>query len=92
VAAEHAAHLRQLRSRLILPPRPAGARARHPLPALPAAEPALLAALAVAEQEASARLLRQLLEAPPALAQLMASIAASEAVHAVVLSPAGAAR
>ncbi|HXP19381.1 MAG TPA: hypothetical protein VN840_07025 [Streptosporangiaceae bacterium] len=87
---EHQEHLDQLRGRLILPPRLATA-SPGPTPTAPplAGDGQLLADLAAAEQAASARLLRQLLEVPPALAQLMASIGASEAAHAVLLARAG---
>lgn len=86
--AEHRAHLHALRSRLILPPRRATARpSPNPTPPpLPAGRRAVVAELAAAERAASARLMTQLLDVPPALAQLMASIGASEAVHVVVLS------
>jgi hypothetical protein len=90
VLAEHQAHLRQLRERLVLPARLARATpgSRRP-PPLPAGSHQVLAALAAAERAAVARLTGQLLAAPPALAQLMASISASEAMHVVVLSRPG---
>ncbi len=92
VYAEHAAHLAQLRSRLIEPAGPA--RSPAPAPSGPAvAEQAgsiasLLAALERAEQAASDRLLGQLAGLPPTLAQLYASIAASEATHVPYLQQA----
>lgn len=85
--AEHQAHLRQLRARLVLPPRLATASPRPsptPPPA-PSGRHRLLAELATAEAAASDRLIGQLAHVPPELAQLMASIAASEAVHVVLL-------
>jgi hypothetical protein len=84
---QHQQHLAALHSRLLLPPRLATASPRPtPTPsALPAGVSGVLAGLAAAESSASARLMRQLLDVPPALAQLMASIAASEASHVVVL-------
>lgn len=88
---DHQAHLDQLRRRLILPPRLATA-SPGPSPSpppVPAGRGRLLADLTAAERAASARLARQLLDVPPALAQLMASIGASEAAHAVVLAQAG---
>jgi hypothetical protein len=92
VHAEHLAHLEQLRARLILPPRLATASPR-PAPSpppLPQGRRQVLAALAAAETEASDRLIGWIAVAPPALAQLMASIAAAEAAHVVLLSyPAG---
>jgi len=88
VLADHRRHLAALQSRLVLPPRLATARPRpRPTPpALPAGRRAVLADLAAAERAASARLAKQLLAVPAPLAQLMASIGASEASHAVVLS------
>lgn len=92
VHAEHLAHLRQLRSRLILPPKPAASTlsaspGHSPSPPpLPHGRGRVLAALAAAENEASDRLIGWIPAVPPALAQLMASIAASEATHVVLLS------
>lgn len=92
ILAEHEAHLAQLRSRLVLPPRFRTAKPK-PSPApppLPAGRHAILAELTSAESAASDRLIGWLTDAPAALAQLMASIAASEAAHVVVLGhPAG---
>ncbi len=86
--AEHRAHLAQLRARLVLPPRLATARPRpSPTPpAMPSGRHRVITELAAAERAASNRLARQLLHVPPALAQLMASIGASEAAHVVVLA------
>jgi hypothetical protein len=88
VHAEHLAHLAQLRSRLILPPRLASASPRPSPspPPLPQGRHRVLAALAAAETNASDRLIGWIPAAPPALAQLMASIAAAEAAHVVLLS------
>jgi hypothetical protein len=87
--AQHRAHLTRLASRL-LDPRPASAgRSPSPGPAGPA--PVALSALQAAEEDAANRLVRHLAEVSPSLAQLLASIAASEASHAVALrSPGGA--
>ncbi len=91
VQAEHSAHLAQLKSRLI---EPAGAR---PLPvpkapAVAAGSPgSVLGALEQAEQAASNRLLEELAVLPPALAQLFASVGASEATHVPFLQQAVAA-
>lgn len=87
IHAEHEAHLAQLRSRLVLPARVAAARPRpSPTPPrLPAGWHNIMAALATAETAASDRLIGWVPGAPPALAQLMASIAASEAAHVVLL-------
>lgn len=95
VLAQHNAHLAQLRSRLIVP---AGAApAASPSPSQPAAPlPAdprqAVAGLQADERDSAARLLRQLASAPPSLAQLLASISASEATHVPVLAAARRAR
>ncbi len=99
VLAEHEAHLRRLRARLIVPRgRPSaspGARpgsGLRPMPSLPAAGTPprqIIAGLVSAENAAAARLTGQLLTMPPAVAQLMASIGASEAGHAALLSRPG---
>ena len=97
--AEHQQHLSQLRARLISgSPQaagaatssapPAGRRSPAPGPSVPAEPGQLATYLAGAEQAASDYLLRQLLAAPPALAQLLASISASEATHVPVLQAA----
>jgi hypothetical protein len=87
---EHLAHLSQLRSRLIVPagsaasasPSPPGRSAKN-VPAAPAASVAFLRA---AEQAAAAAMRSRVPHAPAALAQLYASISASEATHVPVLS------
>lgn len=85
--AQHREHLARLTSMLIAPatpgatPRPsASARAGAPAP-----RAATLAALETAESDAASSLVGRLALAPPALAQLLASIAASEASHALLL-------
>ena len=87
VLAEHRAHLAQLRSRLIVP---AGAAPlpseRAPVaPAAPAAPGAAVTFLRAAEEAAATALLDRLPQAPASLAQLFASISASEATHVPVL-------
>lgn len=85
--AEHEQHLAQLSSRLIVPAGSADSaapRSQAP-PSIPAATPSALTALAAAERAASQRLTDQLLTAPPSLAQLLASISASEATHVPAL-------
>lgn len=101
VHAQHVAHLSQLTRRLR---NPSGATATlHPAavasPSVSVSAPAaggsagqvhtLLTALAGQEQDASARLLSDLAVLPPSLAQLFASIAASEATHVPYLRAAG---
>jgi Ferritin-like domain len=93
VQAEHVAHLSQLRSRLIEPAgtSPAPAASRAPLSAAGGGVTGVLTALEQAEEAASDRLLGQLGGLPPALAQLCASVAASEATHVPFLQQAAAA-
>ena len=93
--AEHRAHLAQLRSRLIVP---AGSKAgsatrRGSAPAVatvPSAVSAGIAFLRTAEQAAATAMLSRLRGAPPSLAQLFASIGASEATHVPALDAAAA--
>jgi hypothetical protein len=92
IHAEHQAHLDQLRRRLVLPPRSAASKLGHrrpPAAAMPDNQAGVLGVLTAAEHAAAARLTTELLRVPAALAQLMASIAASEAAHAAVLRRAG---
>jgi hypothetical protein len=91
--AEHRAHLAQLKSRLVVP---AGSAA-SPSPTRPAATPtapgagsAGVAFLRDAEQAAAAAMLGRLRSAPGSLAQLYASISASEATHVPLLDAAAA--
>jgi hypothetical protein len=90
---QHREHLARLRARLIDPR--TGSRAGQPpsTPAspvplqVPGTPPGARAYLRLAEQAAAQTLLAKLTAAPPSLAQLLASIAASEATHALVLGP-----
>jgi hypothetical protein len=93
IATEHEAHLRQLRAKLILPPRLARTKIRPSRDSgpLPDELAGVLAALAADERAAVTRLTTALLTAPAALAQLMASISAAEAAHIVFLRRAGSA-
>ena len=95
--AEHQSHLVQLRSRLIVPP---GSAAASPSPSrsgraaagpgpVPAGAAAAILYLQAAERHAASTLLHQLIAVSPSLAQLMASVAASEATHVAALSAAG---
>jgi hypothetical protein len=89
---QHREHLARLRARLIEPP--AGSQPGHsPSPAVsaspgpvPGTPDAARAYLRQAEQAAAAALLGKLTAAPPSLAQLLASISASEATHALLLT------
>jgi hypothetical protein len=92
---DHLSHLRQLRTALVVPAGYAKSKlhtSQRSAPALPGGPSATLAALAADERAAAARLTAELLDAPPSLAQLLASIAASEAAHVVFLRQSGSAR
>ena len=81
--AEHRQHLGKLQARLVLPP---GSPSASPS-ASPGAVPArvTIARLRAAERASVADLLRRLVTVQPALAQLFASIAASDATHVAAL-------
>jgi len=86
--AQHEQHLTRLRARLIQPPGTATAAASPRPSAKPsAAAPArvTIARLRAAERASAAGLVRRLATVEPALAQLFASIAASDATHVTVL-------
>ena len=85
VLAEHRQHLTELRSRLI---EPAGHGSASPAPTASSSVTLTTAQLEQAEQAASDRLIAQLAGLPPTLAQLFASIAASEATHVPYLQAA----
>ena len=87
--AEHEAHLAQLRARIIEPPGKTVPTRVTFRPAIPGTRAAALAQLRTAEQAASTAQLRRLAGASPSLAQLYASIAASEATHVTVLANGG---
>jgi hypothetical protein len=98
--AEHRLHLAELRGRLVIPAGSPYRRFASPAPGgggppgaavLPADQAAALSALESAEAGAAAALLHGLTAAPPSLAQLLASMAASETTHAAVLRSAAAA-
>ncbi len=91
--AQHEQHLTQLRARLILPP---GTAAETPIAqASPSARASsstgaaggavTVARLRAAEHASAGRLVQQLATVEPALAQLLASIAASDATHVTAL-------
>ena len=85
---QHEQHLAQLRGRLVVPPHVTMSPIPSPSAAgpVPASATDAIAALIRAEQTAAAAQLGRLRGSPPALAQLPASIAASEATHAAALS------
>ena len=88
IRAEHAAHLAQLKSRLVEPVGVTPAPSRSPRVLVAGPRAAALTALEQAEETASDRLIGQLAGLPPSLAQLFASIAASEATHVPYLQAA----
>jgi hypothetical protein len=91
IAAEHQEHLTQLRSRLVEPAglKPSAAPSPSPSPSVITGSPgSVVRQLEGAEQAASDYLLGQVTRVPPALAQLMASISASEATHVPFLTAA----
>jgi hypothetical protein len=83
--AEHRQHLGQLQARLVRPAGPPSAQASSS--ASPGAAPArvTIARLRAAESASATDLVGRLVSMPPALAQLLASIAASDATHVVAL-------
>jgi hypothetical protein len=86
VLADHRQHLTQLRSRLVEPSAYASAAASRA--ASSRGVILTVAQLEQAEQAASDRLIGQLAGLPPTLAQLFATIAASEATHVPYLQAA----
>jgi hypothetical protein len=88
--AQHRQHLGQLQARLVLPPgspSPSPSAGSSSASASPGAVPArvTVARLRAAERASVTDLLRRLVTVEPALAQLFASIAASDATHVVAL-------
>jgi hypothetical protein len=89
--AEHRAHLSQLRSRMIVPvgsASPSPSRRAPAAQAAPTAPSTAIAFLRAAEQAAASAMLGRLRGASPSLAQLFASISASEATHVPALADA----
>jgi hypothetical protein len=86
ILAEHQAHLAQLRERVIEPPGKTIPSAAAVRAAAPGTRAAAVAMLRAAEQAARTAQLRRLaVAASPSLAQLYASIAASETTHVTAL-------
>jgi hypothetical protein len=99
VLAEHEQHLAQLRSRLVEPAGSGSPALGSPAPGSPAGAAGVPAGLApaagfleAAERAASDRLISDVEAVPGSLAQLFASIAASEATHVPYLKSIGQAR
>ena len=83
--AQHRQHLGQLQARLVLPSGSPSAQASSSVsPGLAPAQ-VTIARLRAAERASAAGLVRRLVTVQPALAQLFASIAASDATHVVAL-------
>jgi hypothetical protein len=91
--AQHHDHLARLRARLIIPraaAQPSASPSPSPRPApVPGTPAGALADLRDAENAAAVALLAHLNTAPPSLAQLLVSISASEATHALILGQGG---
>ena len=84
--AQHRQHLGRLQGRLVLPPG-WGSASPSPSPSRsPAAARVTIAQLRTAERASATDLVQRLVSVPPALAQLFASIAASDATHVAALA------
>ena len=83
--AQHQQHLVQLKARLIVPPGASPSPSPSSATPSPRASTVSITRLRAAERASAADLVRRLATAPPALAQLLASIAASDATHATAL-------
>ncbi len=88
--AQHRQHLGQLQARLVLPPGWASPSAspsvsRSPVSSSPVSSRVTVELLRAAEAASATDLVRRLVDVPPALAQLFASIAASDATHVTAL-------
>ena len=89
--AQHEQHLVRLKARLVVPPgmspsssSPSPSSGGRPTPS-PRSARVRVAQLRAAERASAADLVQRLATAPPALAQLLASIAASDATHVTAL-------
>ncbi|HEV2253116.1 MAG TPA: hypothetical protein VGS06_07975 [Streptosporangiaceae bacterium] len=82
VLAQHRQHLSRLQARLVLPPGSASPSSSSS----PSPGRVTIAQLRAAERASATDLVRRLVSVPPALAQLFASIAASDATHVVALA------
>jgi len=82
--AQHEQHLVQLKARLVVPPGASASPSGRSSPS-PRASIVTVARLRAAERASAADLVQRLATVPPALAQLFASIAASDATHVTAL-------
>lgn len=83
--AQHQQHLSRLQANLVLPPGSVSASASPSVSSSPSSSRVTIAQLRAAERASAADLVRRLGSVPPALAQLFASIAASDATHVAAL-------
>jgi hypothetical protein len=83
--AQHRQHLSRLQTRLVLPSGSASASPSPSSSSSPARGRVTIAQLRGAERASATDLVRRLVSVPPPLAQLFASIAASDATHVVAL-------
>ena len=83
--AQHRQHLGQLQARLVLPAGSPSAQASSSASPGEAPVRVTIARLRAAESASATDLVKRLVSMPPALAQLFASIAASDATHVVAL-------
>jgi hypothetical protein len=83
--AQHRQHLGQLQARLVLPAGSPSAQASPSASARAVPVRVTIARLRAAERASAVYLVGRLVTVPPALAQLFASIAASDATHVVAL-------
>ncbi|MGD0242135.1 MAG: hypothetical protein ABSB59_17645 [Streptosporangiaceae bacterium] len=85
---QHEQHLAQLKAMLVTPPgaTPSPSHPAASAPARPRPARVSMARLRAAERASAASLVQQLATMPPALAQLFASIAASDATHVTALA------
>ena len=83
--AQHRQHLGQLQARLVLPAGSPSPQASSSTSPGAAPRRVTIARLRAAENASATDLVRRLVSMPPALAQLFASIAASDATHVVAL-------
>jgi len=84
--SQHEDHLTQLKARLVVPPGYHASASASPGASASAGAASSVARLRAAEQASAATLTRQLTGVSPALAQLFASIAASDVTHAAALA------